>query len=87
MNKKQFQELLIPLSEKEKTYKLHPEVSQKVYSDWSFVRKDSDGIYLFGTIAKDTGPDHCNIFAETPNFTPYNDIIFNKSEYRFSQSL
>ena len=85
MNKKQFQELLIPLNETEQFYKDHPEDADRYFMNMNDVQRDQDGVLLLreNRVANQSS-FHGSIIPGRSNGTPYQYIIFNK-QTRFSR--
>ena len=78
MDRKQFREIVAPLSEKEIYYRDHPEMADEYYRTHSCV-KDSDGIYRF------VGTEYQGAIADHVGSLPvHNNIILNK-QTRYSR--
>jgi AraC-like DNA-binding protein/mannose-6-phosphate isomerase-like protein (cupin superfamily) len=76
----EFEHLVIPLSEKEKRYREHPEESEAYYRDKRYATKGKDGVYLFD---KSAGLDlaenkHGNILSGSTQGGECGDLVFNK---------
>ena len=76
MHQQEFRDLLIPLSEKEKEYQRHPELSDRFYTEQTGQKVDSNGIYFFDTELFSL--NHGEILPDTARPYPYTDLFFSR---------
>lgn len=81
MNREEFRKLLFPLSEKEKEYQRHPELSARFYTNLMEKEYKSNDIYYFDTASFTLG--HGEILPDTLGSYPYTDLYFSR-QTRFS---
>ena len=85
MDKKQFRDLVIPLSEKEKAYRQDPSLSEEFYRRADIKFCEEEGIYEFRFADLSVADSvHGQILPRQTRRSPYQNIIFNK-QTRFSR--
>lgn len=84
MNRKDFEALVIPLSEKEKRYRDDPEAAGRWYQKEAPMTREPDGVYRFKGVEDTASSEHGVILSDREQFSPYQNIVFNK-QTRYSQ--
>lgn len=85
MNRKDFETLVIPLSEKEKRYRDDPEAAGRWYQSEMLVDQEPDGVYRFMGVDAVGVVEHGEILSSGKGqLSPYQNILFNK-QTRYSK--
>lgn len=82
MDRKQFEELIIPLNEKEKLYRDNPKMSLKLYSEGN-LSQNKDGVYLFYFDSMAMRKNHGRLLPDSFSSYGTKRLFFSK-QTRFS---
>lgn len=84
VNRKDFEALVVPLSEKEKRHRDDPKAAGQWYQKEMRLSKEPDGVYRFDGVTDLTRIEHGVILSGGNQLSPYQNIVFNK-QTRYSQ--
>ncbi len=83
MNRKDFEALVVPLSEKEKCYRDDPALAREWYGKSGAMHMDADGVYCID-LMRTSDVLHGVILGGQNQLSPYQNLVFNK-QTRYSQ--